>query len=256
MEILQSNLLSHEGLQLQCSTVPFLLGTASALLSLCGKDLVDHFAKLGNDAFDVRFLTESVATPATTTACPQDGVGMLGISSKERRLFASAIDAATTSNNQKSDMGDFKGTTECFFLTAALLRVSVFVAIRRFEEYHQKHRHDFAYYYDFARTEDMRASAPLGAATNASDVRLPVHLLERFGRRVSVDIGWHTFKDEPEFNSMVTRFCLLQLEWLVSIANCKTKTIDGRTTLSCVPEWFCKLPAQWITKLAKFTPHR
>lgn len=166
---------------------------------------------------------------------------MLGISTTERRLFASVgIGGSPKSAHE------FTGMTELFFLMAGLLRVSLFPCIGVNEEYSRHFRGDFSYMSDMAEKEDA-LSSPTGGGDSGVH-RLPVELLERFQKRISVYHGFATFLDDPELVTLLTRFSLLQLEWLAGMAH---STNDLRP----IPEWFLKLPAQWIAHVARIASY-
>lgn len=145
----------------------------------------------------------------------------------------------------RNDSNTFAGMTEFFFLSSALLRVCVFPGLRAEQELGRQHGPLFD------------ALRRVGQASR-SDQQIPPNLLdERAKASVDAWLGWETALHDPELVRSVTKFSILQLKWLASAAGKKLTTQSSTPNgfvLSVVPEWFCKLPAEWIAFVATRAP--
>lgn len=128
----------------------------------------------------------------------------------------------------------FSGSTEFFFLAAALLRVSLFPGLRAQQELMRRHAAIFSQMREAAKRP--QASPYYSEQTKAS---------------TDAKLGWSVFLENPAFVKMATKFSMLQLQWLIGVAN--STLADTGFVLSVVPEWFCKLPAEWIAFVATRT---
>ena len=242
VHVLESELLSPGGTNGQCSSRSFLLGTASSVLSLCCRDLVERFEKRDaserSGLFDVRYLMD--------TGDRADGTdsSALGILPGERRLLSSDIEDLTTEMISSSTPSKIAGGTELFFLTGGLLRVALFSGMRVEEEFNRKHESVFA--------------AMKKVANDLSPQSLPdkgANVPDQFRRTTGAHLGWSTVLLDEEFVFVMTEFALLQLRWLVSVANGHgTHQGNPITVMRVIPEWMCKLPAQWIAYVATRAP--
>jgi hypothetical protein len=190
--MLQADLLSVEGPQKLCSSRPFLLGTTSALLSLCSQSLIDRIQKMGADAFDPLYLIPPAPGQGNGEhARLVSQGGMLGISPEERRLLIGVVSKAANLVRVHADDSAstirFAGATEFFFLTSALLRCSLFPALRIEHEFH--HRYNKV----FRALPDLLAKKPEELAA------VPEAFWIQARQCTDVQLGWDTFLRDPEF---------------------------------------------------------
>jgi len=222
--VLATDLLRSDGPQQLCASRKFLFGTASVVVNFCTEALVQRYDKIRAAAFDPLYLLSN------------NGIGTDG----ERRLVSSVNDG-----DQLAAPDSFSGSTEFFFLSAALLRVSLFPGLRAEQELNNRHRVIFERLKKFA--EDSQSSE--GGAR--------VDFGEQAKTSVDALLGWDAALRDPLFVKTVTKFSMLQLKWLIDVAkNTLSPTGPGsaRSVFSVIPEWFCKLPAEWIAFVAVRAP--
>ena len=253
--MLESDLLSPESAQALCASRPFLLGMTTSLLQMTHTSLTSKLQEATADAFDYRyFVREQAATAAaggTNSQKPLQPGEITGIviSAKERCLVES-----TVPHNKKKPgtgrQGDedktpsrFAGATEFFFLIAGLLRVSLFPGFRVDEEFQSMLRNVFA---SIQQLAEQRPSA------DQLQNRLRGGALEELQKCCSVAQGWSAFVDDPELSPLITSFSLMQLQWVADVAESSVKHSSAATALTRIPEWFVKLPAQWLAR--KYIP--
>lgn len=201
---------------------PFVLGTASIVLDICSQSLVERFDKMGGSAFDPLYFISSMPH----VRCGKED---------ERCLVSRGGTESLTLPSK------FSGSTEFFFLTAALLRVSVFPALRSQQELKTHYNQVFDSMRELAKRAVQGGQVTVSGASWAQ-AKLCTDAL----------LGFNLFLDDPYFVQNVTSFCLLQLKWLVALSRDKTKP----WALSLIPEWTCKLPSQWIaTRAPTLKPH-
>lgn len=219
VHVLTTDLLRADGPQQLCASRKFLLGAASVIVNFCADSLAKRFEQMGATAFDAIYLT-----------CGDDELG-----GKSERCLV------TVPGDLPSASCAFTGSTEFFFLTATLLRVALFPCLRAQQELHQK---------DAPIYNRLRALAD----SEQNDSARPVECGEQAKRSVDAFLGWDLILREQAFVKTVTTFSLTQLKWLVSLATAGPlpagKSGATRTVYSIVPEWFCKLPAEWIAFVA------
>lgn len=243
VHLLETDLLAVDSAQKLCSSRQLVFGAAVSILNLCGQSLLDRFEKMGADAFDPLYLISQ----CDDTQDPSRGI--LGIAPDERRLFSSIGPLASACAGSETDSpghGTFSGSTEFFFLTGALLRVSLFPSLRIHQVFMRR-------YGDlFSRMRDL-ASKPAN-----EQQRIPHAFLDQVRPLTDVSIGWTTFLEDSSFIAMVTSFSLLQLRWLVALSQDKENTqrchLRGTDAFAVIPEWLCKLPAQWLAHVATRHP--
>jgi hypothetical protein len=146
---------------------------------------------MGPDAFDPLYLIPPVKGQGNgeNVQLVSEG-GMLVISPKERRLLIGVVSKAA--NLVRVHAGDastirFAGATEFFFLTSALLRCSLFPALRIEHEFHQR------YNKVFRALPDLLAKKPEELAV----VPEPFWIQAR--QCTDVQLGWDTFLRDPDF---------------------------------------------------------
>eukprot|EP00581_Thalassiosira_minuscula_P007282 CAMPEP_0183709898 /NCGR_PEP_ID=MMETSP0737-20130205/5843_1 /TAXON_ID=385413 /ORGANISM="Thalassiosira miniscula, Strain CCMP1093" /LENGTH=1734 /DNA_ID=CAMNT_0025938115 /DNA_START=280 /DNA_END=5484 /DNA_ORIENTATION=- len=189
------------------SSRPFLMGTALSILEMCGQDLVQNYER---NSFDARYLGSTN--------------GSLIFPSDERRL-------TDLSGNSERGMQhiprSFSGATELFFLTSALLRISLFPFWRARDEF--SHRYKGL----FARLQRLAEDSSENHA----------HLPVPYTKCVAGLLGFDSCLDDPEVMANVIQFSLLQLRFLADLSK------DG-TFLVFIPESMVKLPSQYIAHIA------
>jgi Ubiquitin elongating factor core len=218
VDMLQSDLLSPDTAQALCASRPFLLGIASSLLQMCSINLSTRLSEEGFDAFDYRYFVKE----------GEKGTGII-IPSQERCL----IDMDTTSGGGRKIAerpSRFAGATEFFFLTAGLLRVSLFPGFRVSEEFQSMLRSVFA------SIQQLSSQQPSVDQLR----RIRPDSMEQMQKCTSVAQGWSTFVDDPDISPLITAFSLMQLQWVSQAAN--------TDALAFIPEWFVKLPSQWLAR--------
>lgn len=115
---------------------------------------------------------------------------MLGISPEERRLLIGVV--SKSANLVRSKDGDastkrFAGATEFFFLTSALLRCSLFPALRIEDEFHRRYN------------EVFRAFKGLLGKTPEELAAVPERFWIQARESTDVHLGWDTFLRDPDF---------------------------------------------------------
>jgi ubiquitin-protein ligase len=211
--ILLSDLLSPDSLIATCSTRQFLLGGTVSLINLCCDSLTERLLKRGDGAFDVHYLKHYNAF---------DG---------ERCLISSA----TAAKSLKCVAVQFTGSTEFFFVGSLMLRVSLYPCLRMKNEFRQRYR---------------KILKTLEAASKDRTTPLPMHLKAHGKNAVSAMVGWNAFMQDETFVKAITKFALLQLQWLRTIS----KANNG-SNLIIIPEWLCKEPSLWIAQAALTFSH-
>lgn len=232
MDLLESDLLSPDSAQALCASRPFLLGMAASLLQMCSGPLSKKLETSGKDAFDYHYFLKEFLEEESACMGPDQRIGIV-VASKERCLIEGSPDRdmkSKTKTNQENQ-SRFAGATEFFFLAAALLRISLFPGFRVAEEFQSQFRNVFS-------AIQQTASQQLPEEQLR---RLSRDTIEQFQKCVSVTQGWNVFVDDPDTSSLITAFCLMQLEWVALVAT-------DNAALCYVPEWFVKLPAQWLAR--------
>ena len=190
--------------------------------------LWERYHKLGSTAFDPLFFIHPV------TGLVVEGERCLLPSNAEPNVLASDKDNNT-----------FAGMTEFFFLSAALLRVALFPGLRAEQELGRQHGPLF---------DALRRAGQVFQ----NDQQIPSNLVdERAKASVDALLGWETVLQDPELVRAVTKLSILQLKWLASVAETSlARKADESfdTVFSVVPEWFCKLPSEWIAFVATRAP--
>lgn len=198
--MLSSDLLKSDGPQQHCASRKFLAGAAAVVTKICVDSLCTRFAEQGVEAFDPTFLLDS-------------GDGDAIVPRRERRLLSShEVSLPRTPEN-------FSGSTQFFFLTAALLRVGLFPCLRAQQELYFEHTSIFAQ----LREAVDKARGRDGVAFQSSEQA-----------KVSTDasLGWETLLRDVEFVKSVTKFSMLQLRWLNSVAeNSASATGDRKSVV-------------------------
>lgn len=129
---------------------------------------------------------------------------------------------------------NFSGATECFFLSSALLRVSVFPAIRA----------QSAYYNDPRKRRDIRYLEEI-ASSGGTAAQVPEYL-KRLGAAI---LGQEACLEDQELMKKVVEFCILQLRYLADLSEVSSN--GGANLLALIPEHMAKQPAQFIAQMAK-----
>eukprot|EP00567_Pseudictyota_dubia_P001571 CAMPEP_0197465516 /NCGR_PEP_ID=MMETSP1175-20131217/64582_1 /TAXON_ID=1003142 /ORGANISM="Triceratium dubium, Strain CCMP147" /LENGTH=2057 /DNA_ID=CAMNT_0043001533 /DNA_START=366 /DNA_END=6539 /DNA_ORIENTATION=- len=231
--LLETDLLSSGSVQASCSSRSFLIGTVASLLALCSRSLTEKFENEssqkggGVGAFDANY------TRGNSIVAPP----------KERRL----VTPLRTRDCFQAEQERFAGATELFFLIGALLRQSLFHALRVHNEFRSKYKSIFSAL--------DRAAARLPPGGRYPSGALSANLPRELVRPAGVELAFTAALDDPFLVKTMTEFSLLQLRWLADAA--EGKGWDNVTKmLSLVPEWLCKLPSQWIAHVATLpSPH-
>ena len=221
--MLASDLLADKGLQKESATRKFLLGTVSSVINLCCQQLSRKLDESGGAAFDALYLQIDGKEGKIVTA------------PEERRLFPGILEASISQSTFRG--GAFSGSTEFFFLTAGLLRVSLFPYLRAQRELLTHNR---------ALLNHLREIA---VEADSNNTRNEIKLSERERSVTDAYLGWIAVLEDPEFVKILTSFSLLQLRWLTSVVDTRVQYIGSGgpvLTFQLIPEWFCKLPAEWI----------
>ena len=214
-----SDLLKPTGAQQHCASRKFRAGISAVAVNFCVESLYKRFEEKGLEAFDSLLLVES-----------GEGEGPIVLPG-ERRLF-SAFNGSLPEAPESHT-----GSTHFFFLTAALLRIGLFPCLRAQEALYEEHASIFARMTELVKTAQDN---------NGGSLRLSEQ------EKVSSDavMGWTAFLKDSEFVKVVTKFSMLQLHWLNSVA----ESSSAAAIFSIVPEWFCKLPAEWVAFVATQAP--
>lgn len=193
------------------------MGVALSVLEMCYLDLVKNYNNNGVDSFDPRYLASSL--------------GSLIVSSDERRLINLG------GNNSIDDIPKiYSGATEFFFLTSALLRVSVFTAIRTRDEYYQKYKSTADHLSKLAK-----------ASTGKNSTLVP----EPYKKYAAGLLGWNVCLDDRELMGKLVDFSILQLRFFADLS--QRRGTDA--LLALIPESMVKLPSQYIALVAKSFHH-
>ena len=213
-KLLHEQLLDErEEVRRTCSSKSYLLGVALSTLELCGRDLAKAYDKKGLEPFDTRYLSS-----------PN---GLRIVSSDERRLVN---DVSGNSSNENLP-SVYSGSTELFFLTSSLLRVSIFPSLRTQDEYSQKYRSVFA--------------ALRKMASEASDKTVPVQDL--YKRYAAGLLCYETcLNDDAVMNNMV-EFSILSLRFLADLSESRERSHE----FALIPESLVKLPSNYIARVAR-----
>jgi len=193
------------------------------VVNLCKDALVKRFCQMGAAAFDPLYFVR------------ENGI----VSKGERCLVAgSGVDGPAAPET-------FTGSTEFFFLAAALLRVGLFPGLRAEQELHQK---------DSPLFDRLRAMADQSHESQDSGRPSPQYS-EQSKASVDALLGWEAMLKDWDY---ATYFSITQLSWLAEVAatNLPTANSRGTTVPVCtiIPEWFCKLPAEWLAFVATHVP--
>lgn len=216
--LLKDDLLNDDGITEHSSSRAFLLGLTSTLVGFCVVSLRSRLDKMGADAFDPTYLDKSNQVEQYTLE-------------DKNRLFQGSetiIEKETFTSSS-----EFAGATSFFFLSCLALRVAVHPALRMEEEFLSRYSKLLAGLQDTSEADGVMASNVLQVSKSV----------------VAARVGWITFLEDPELSSNMTDFCLLQLGWLVAVAQ---KEKGG---LASIPDWMCREPARWLSHLAYTAPH-
>jgi Ubiquitin elongating factor core len=226
--MLQSDLLSPDSAQALCASRPFLLGITLSLLQMCTANLSTRLLEMKAEAFDCTYLCKEVIGGVNDDDDKSTRVG-LSISFKERSL----IDLQPPVASKKVVQAPFSGATEFFFLSAALLRISLFPGFRVDEEFQSMLRNVFA------SLQQLASQQPSTAQLRG----IRGDVIDQFQKCTTIAQGWSALVDDPDISALITSFSLLQLQWVAMVA-----AGDARVALARIPEWFVKLPAQWLAR--------
>ena len=232
VDLLESDLLSPDSAQALCASRPFLLGMAASLLQMCSGPLSTRLESSGRDAFDYHYFLKDLVKEQSASKGADQKIG-ISVAFKERCLIEGthSSDMKSKTITDHENQSRFAGATEFFFLAAALLRISLFPGFRVAEEFQSQFRNVFS-------AIQQTASQQLSEEQLRG---LRRETIEQFQKCVSVAQGWTVFVDDPDTSSLITAFCLMQLEWVALVAT-------DSAALCHVPEWFVKLPAQWLAR--------
>lgn len=158
-EMLHADLLSNEGIVQLASSWRFLLGLSSTIVSLCADSMKQRLEKKGVQAFDGSYL---------------EHFGMLD----ERHRLVSNDNQTAIKKKSK----DFDGATEFFFLSAALLHVSLYPMMRVENAFHQQYNKLFIILQDQEKQKS----------------HVPPHLQNQSTAAVVTWFGFDSFMDDPE----------------------------------------------------------
>jgi ubiquitin-protein ligase len=221
LHLLKSDLLKSDGIVARSSSRDFLLGLVWSLSDFCQASLLSCLDKKGSKAFDKAFLTEALSETSHEPV------------NEKNRLFQGSKpsdDGCSTSGESS-----FDGATHFFFLLSLLLHVGLHPTLRM--------EYEFEYHYNkFVHAIQERAlddKAP----------RCSEAVLAKYSPIVATWLGWRTFFDDPELSACLTDVALLQLGWLATVAreNCES--------LYAIPDWLCREPAHWLSRVANKAPH-
>ena len=225
VHVLASDLLRIDAPQQTCSSRKFLLGTAAVMVEFCADALWQRYHDRGSSSFDPLFLIQNdsgTLVDDEPTLLPSKGWD-------EDRIFEPKV---------------FAGMTEFFFLSAALLRVALFPGFRAQQQLLREHAQ---------LHESVRK---IGQKFEGSEI--PENFFdEKVKRSIDAMLGWETLLRDPELLRTVTKLSILQLKWLASVAEEKLFVQGNKQADSVcyvIPEWFCKLPAEWISFVASRAP--
>ncbi|CAB9500530.1 (E3-independent) E2 ubiquitin-conjugating enzyme [Seminavis robusta] len=231
VDMLQSDLLSPDSAQALCASRPFLMGITTSLLQMCTTNLTTRMLDMNSaSAFDCRYLRKEDDKDNSSS---NQKWGLV-IARVERSL----IDQPRQNPKVDGAPERFSGATEFFFLTAALLRISLFPGFRVSEEFQSMLRNVFA------ALQNLASQHP-----SVEQLRgLRADVMEQFQKCSSVVHGWSAVVDDPDTSALITSFSLMQLQWVAT-------AVDDEDALGRIPEWFVKLPSQWLAHVAVYTPN-
>jgi Ubiquitin-conjugating enzyme/Ubiquitin elongating factor core len=207
------------------SSRQFLLGFSSALVSYCHINLSKRFTANGTAAFDVNFIRNGFQGYYQVEQVDDTNRLFLGYSQSSSPL------RSTHAQEQ------FDGATRFFFLTCLCLRVAVRNAFRTQSDFVQKDQHIWSMLENLADAEEKIPTGRIGS-------------LAVFKPNVSALLGWQAYLEDPDLVRATTEVALIQLGWIHSLA----ANVDGKG-LSLVPDWMCREPARWITRVARRASH-
>ena len=232
VDLLESDLLSPDSAQALCASRPFLLGVTASLLQMCSGPLSSRLKSSGKDAFDFHYFCKE----QSGNAGGERKIGIV-VASKDRCLVQDTTNPSKSRDNERTPTNSeqqsrFAGATEFFFLTAGLLRLGLFPGFRVIDEFNSQLRNVY--------TAIQQVASQQPSEEQLRGIRREA--MVQFQKCVSVDQGWATFVDDPEMSPLITSFCLMQLEWVALMV------VSDTAALCHVPEWFVKLPAQWLAR--------
>lgn len=201
------DLLALDGAAGTCCSRSLLLGMSSFLVYFCTGNLNSQFAKKGANVFDFAYMMISDKTGFFQSTTNPLFMG--------RRAKFPKVDPEK----------QFSGATEFFFLTSALLRVSLYPLIRMEDEF--LHRY-------------TKLLQSVEAASRRKETLAP-QVVSQSSPVVSTWLAYKVFLEDPGFIQNMTNFTLLQLEWLLSIVSS-----ENDAAISSIPDWLCKEPCQWL----------
>jgi ubiquitin-protein ligase len=207
------------------SSRQFLLGFSSALVSYCHISLSKRFTANGAAAFDVNFIRDAF-----------QGYYQVEQVDDTSRLFLGYSQSSSPLRSTHA-LQQFDGATRFFFLTCLCLRVAVRNAFRTQSDFLQKDQHIWSMLENLA---DAKESIPPGGVGSLAVVKPNVTAL----------LGWQAYLEDPDLVRATTEVALVQLGWIHSLA----ANEDGKD-LRLVPDWMCREPARWITKVAQRASH-
>lgn len=216
-EMLHADLLSSDGIVQLSSSWRFLMGLSSTIVGLCAESMQQRLEKKGKDAFDSRYL---------------DYFGMVD----ERYRLASSKQSSDTNKNLEELK--FDGATEFFFLSSALLHVSLYPMLRIENAFLRQYNKLLIVLQDLEKRK-----APV-----------PPHLQENSKNAVVAWLGYDAFLDDPEWISKMTQLALTQLQWIRNVV-VQNDPRFAQHTAAHIPDWFCKEPARWLAHVARKVPN-
>ena len=207
--LLQEQLLdANDDIHEKMSSRPFLVGAAIPLLELCCDNLVNKYEHSGVELFDPRYLLRTLS---------------------DERCIARNTDFVEITNAKGEVPAVFSGATELFFLSSALLRISLFPAIYARDEYHRR--------YKSALGELSALAASKESAENVPEVLKKI---------AGGALGQEACLDDRDLLNTVVSFSILQLQYLADLST--SRNAKSKKWLAVEPEHFAKLPAQFIAR--------
>jgi Ubiquitin-conjugating enzyme len=207
------------------SSRQFLLGFSSALVTYCQISLSKRFNANGTAAFDVNFIRNGF-----------QGCYQVEQVDDTNRLFLGCSHSPTPLRSAHG-LQQFDGATRFFFLTCLCLRVAVRNAFRTQSNFVQKDQHIWSLLENLADAEEKIPTARIGSLTV-------------FKPNVTALLGWQAYLEDPDLVRATTEVALVQLGWIHSLA-----ANENGKDLWLVPDWMCREPARWITKVAQRASH-
>jgi Ubiquitin elongating factor core len=254
--MIQSDLFKSDSIQTLCSTRPFLLGITISLLELCITNLSSRLAEMDVDAFEYQYLQrETIQEENDNNDDEINTAGLVVVTRTERPLIGSWNRNETMMKLPKTNTVPtrYSGATEFFFLTAAMLRISLSQGFRVDDEFRYNFRHilDSLTQATSHLEEEQRKHQNLSIESVVQQM-IPKDLMDQYQKYTSITQGWLCFIDDRDVSTLITSFSLLQLEWVAKIAVIATDTtakmVNNINSLSHIPEWFVKLPSQWLSR--------